>query len=152
MQTRLIRQGYDMKHSILIIAILASLCLPASAQDERLGRLFTTPAERARLDVARKQGGFPEAEANGQESSDQGPELATLDGYVVRNNGKMTTWVNQVPTQETDHNNSLRVSQKPNHAPVISVRTESGKRVKVNVGETVDLQTGAVRNILETPN
>ena len=133
-----------MKQQLTILMVLAGIAMSAHGQDEQLGRLFTTPSERARLDLARKQGGFTVApEAKPEEISEQ----VTLNGYVIRSNGKTTTWLNQLPEQTRS---TVLVTQKPGQAPVISIKTDIGKRVRVDVGDSVDMQTGAVRPLLET--
>lgn len=161
---------------MLTTLLLAGACITARAQDQfaSLGRLFTTPAERATLNYARQHGVAPGVDVSGtpllgQSQAQSEPHsapaptastTATLNGYVLRDNGNMTTWINQIPSQQMDlsrepagnHTGAVHVTQNPSRAPLISIRTDSGKKVTLNVGETVDLQTGAVRTILNSPH
>ncbi len=131
-------------HFLLVtLSLLALLQRPACAQQtaaEPLGRLFVTQAERLRMDQARQLG------ATRLDLVDLG---TTLNGYVIRNNGKTTTWINQVPIHENESRQELRVVQQPQHDPVILVRTDDGKRVKLRVGDSVEKQTGQVHKLLD---
>jgi len=78
----------------------------AAAETPSLGRLFSTPEERARLDEARRQARLPAPEqmspgeiavAAPLEPPPPPPPRGTLavDGYVVRGDGTTTVWVNR---------------------------------------------------------
>lgn len=132
----------------VIASVLICLSLSALAESESLGRLFTTPAERARLNLARKQGGM-QAELAAPGALAPLVEQATLNGYVTRSSGKTTTWINTLPYNDNAIPGSLQVWQQPNHAPAISIQTDAGQRVGVKVGETVDMKTGDVRKLYQ---
>jgi hypothetical protein len=154
MQARQINPGNDMvKHLLLFVitAVLATFNHPVDAREPVLGRLFTTPEERERLDLLRKQGGAEPIATLAAKEVPHPPaaDLSTLDGYVTRSSGKTTTWVNQIAHDENDQTKSVMIWQKPNRAPEIYLQTQSGKRVNVNVGDTLNLKTGTVRKVYE---
>jgi hypothetical protein len=136
---------------ILAVIVVSGMGITASAE-ELLGRLFTTPDERAALDQLRKLGdhapvvsGQPTAQAMPQPVADE----ITLDGYVARSGGRSTTWVNKIPHSEADLTQDVIVLQKPSSAPAIYLQTKSGKKIGVKVGETMDVHTQTVREVYE---
>ena len=138
---------------LMLLTLLIAMNLPALAQDELAGRLFTTASERARLDQMQKldplhlgtvaPAGAPVAQADAQ------PEQLTLNGYVTRSSGKNTTWINGIAHDESDYNGRVHVSQRPGHKAEISMKTAGGKRIDLKVGDTFDLQTGTLHRIDE---
>ena len=146
-------RGLWRPHLSSTIALVALLCISAGApaQDVLSGRLFTSPEQRAKLNQARKLG-YKVDENNSGPQSDK-PLSATVDGIVTRSSGNTTTWINSVAQPEGQHNATMSVLQQPGHDPAILIKTDSGKRVRLKVGDTVDMQTGAVRKVYESsPN
>lgn len=139
----------------LVLMVFGVLSVQPNLQAQTLGRLFTTPAERAELDQLRKRGGVdpvldqPKSEPT---VALPGSDLSTLNGFVARSSGKTTTWINQTPHHENDNNKTVLVEQQPHHPPVIYLQTESGKRVRVKVGETLDMKSGTIRSITAPPS
>jgi hypothetical protein len=126
------------------LLLLAALALPlAPAQAQELGRLFFTPDQRAALDARRK------ARVPDKPSATVVVSPTTrLDGYVQRSSGPSTVWVNgeglletspEAPRIGTTHRNDGRVS-----VPV----GESGARVGLRPGETLDRGSGEVRDVI----
>lgn len=122
-----------MKTWIFLISLLS-----INSEAENLGRLFTTPVERAILDSARSRGQMPSAIV------EKAPEMnqTRLDGYVVRKSGKNTAWINQTMHSEKE----IQVIQLPHHLPAIFL---SGKRIMGGVGDTVDERSGKVRSVVD---
>ncbi len=148
------RRGHKMHTRLIILTMLATLTLPAIAQDELVGRLFTTAPERARLDQMHRLNptlsAAPTASATGSGSgSEPEPEQVTLNGYVTSSSGKKTTWINQIEHDENDYSGRVHVAQKPGHKAEISLQTAGGKRVNIKVGDTLDLHTGTLHSIDE---
>jgi hypothetical protein len=108
--------------------MLVCLATPARAD---LGRLFFTPQQRAELDK-RRVNPVVEQETAAQESA------VTLNGYVRRSDGRMTTWVNGVPRYDT------RAARGDGRVTV----NEPGGQVVLKPGQTADLVAGAVRDPL----
>jgi hypothetical protein len=72
--------------------LLASLLLAAScAGAAELGTLFSSPAERTRLDRLRRGEPAPQAQ------SMEGEGAHAITGYVKRSDGRGTVWVDGVP-------------------------------------------------------
>ncbi|MEO7496797.1 MAG: hypothetical protein ABIT83_03550 [Massilia sp.] len=94
-----------MRHATWLL-LLQLLCAHASAQTVPIGRLFSTPAERERID--RQRGSAPPPAAAPAPLVTAEPPAArpapppipvTVDGIVRRSGGKTTVWLNQVPTE-----------------------------------------------------
>jgi len=139
-----------MGNKLIMLMLLVTLNFAARAQDELSGRLFTTAAERARLDQMHRQNPTLSSALPGiTDAPESIPEQATLNGYVTRSSGKNTTWINQVAHDESDYNGRVHVSQKPGHKAEISMKAPGGRRVNIKVGDTLDLQTGLLHRIDE---
>jgi len=150
-----LRRGHKMRNRLIILMMLVTLNCAAHAQDELGGRLFTTAAERARLDQIHRQNPTLSTALSSTTSAPASePEQATLNGYVTRSSGKNTTWINQVAHEENEYSGRVHISQKPGHKAEISMKAAGGRRVNVKVGDTLDLQTGTLHRIdepTETP-
>jgi hypothetical protein len=141
-----------MKRRTFLLAALAAL--PALAQELPLGRLFTTPAERQRLDSLRAGGGTPAAPA-GPSAPMPTPEAQpaapappppppaplTVNGIVRRADGRDTVWINNEPQQ--GQNIAPAGARKQ---PGVRVTLQNGSTVILQPGQQVDPVTGAVRN------
>jgi hypothetical protein len=152
--------GYRMKHtcttgkivrgSVLLAMALHSLQTAAMEQDQ-IGRLFTTPRERAALDQARQSNSKTVAEANSPVEEKLGDQI-TLDGFVRKNNGKTTVWVNQVP--QTGHENAqgITIIQSGHSPSAISMQLPSGKSIRLKAGQTFDTTNGKVMDVYDDTN
>ena len=133
-----------------VLGALTLLAFATHVGAEPLGRLFTEPSERARLDQLRKLGGqAPAVQEQAPMQAPPPPDQITLDGYVTRSSGKSTTWVNKVAHNEHDQTSDLIVRQRPNQPPTVYVQTDGGKAVRVKTGETVDVHSGRIREVYE---
>ena len=126
------------------LLLLAALALPlAPAQAQELGRLFFTPDQRAALD-ARRKARVPDKPAAATVVS----PTTRLDGYVQRSNGPSTVWVNGEGLLETSPE-APRIGANRRDDGRVSVPVgESGARVGLRPGETLDRGTGEVRDVL----
>lgn len=120
----------------LAVATAAAACA-ASAQE--LGRLFFTPEQRAALDARRKARVFDKPAAVAVASP-----TTRLDGMVRRAGGRSTVWINGEPVSEGAQPEALRMDSG---GAAVSVG-ESGSRVPLRVGETVDRGSGEVRDLI----
>lgn len=115
--------------------IFTAMLLVSSAQAQEIGRLFFTPEQRAALD-ARRRARVPDKPA-------AAPIVASpttrLDGYVRRSSGPSTVWVNGATVDGASPGGDSRVS-----VPV----GDSGARVRLKPGETLDRGTGEVRDVM----
>jgi hypothetical protein len=122
--------------SILLVLVLGSFGEICLAQE--LGRLFFTPEQRQALDQRRR------ARVPDRPSAPLVVSPTTrLDGYVRRQGGKSTVWVNGEALPET----------APEAPRIGSGRVtvnigESGSRAGLRPGEVLDRGTGEVRDVL----
>ena len=123
--------------------LLAALALPlAPAQAQELGRLFFTPEQRAALD-ARRKARVPDKPAAAVASP-----TTRLDGYVQRSSGPSTVWVNGEGQLETSPE-APRIGATRRGDGRVSVPVgESGARVGLKPGETLDRSSGEVRDLI----
>ena len=123
--------------ALLVFVSLGNISESCSAQE--LGRLFFTPEQRQALD-ARRRARLPDRPS--------APAIASpgtrLDGYVRRDNGKSTVWVNGEPLPET----APEAPRIGGSGRVTVTVGESGARTGLRPGETLDRGTGEVRDVL----
>jgi hypothetical protein len=139
---------------MLLLALLSAAPAPASAQAQaqNLGRLFSTPAERAILDRLREQnklGEQPVVETSPAPVAEVPPQEFTHNGFVKRSNGLETTWINQQPSQDQKKSPNFKVRQQLSKPPAVSVLLPSGKRQELKVGQSFDATTGKIREVYE---
>lgn len=116
----------------LLLLLLA--CGGAHAQTAQVGRLFTTPEERHKLDIARGTVAAPPAQP--VTLAPPPPALpVTLNGTLRRSAGPSTVWLNQ----EAQH---ARVD-----GTRVTVTLPSGERVRIKPGQTLDPNAGAVKDV-----
>jgi hypothetical protein len=124
--------------------VFACLLLAAPAVEaQELGRLFFTPEQRASLD-ARRKARVPD--------KPNAPTVVSpttrLDGYVQRSSGPNTVWVNGESLLETSPE-APRIGANRRDDGRVSVPVgESGARVGLRPGETLDRGSGEVRDVI----
>ncbi|MEO8343290.1 MAG: hypothetical protein ABI536_05670, partial [Gallionella sp.] len=97
-----------------------SLMLPASANADKLGRLFFTPEQRAQMDYGYARNAQP---------GNNGHAL-TLNGIVQKHGGSRTIWVNGVAQQ------AGRSDEKTPESSEVLLPGQN-KSVKLKVGQRV---------------
>lgn len=144
-----------------LIVLLALMAGPVQAADS-LGKLFTTPTERANLERLRQN-------SPGQlieqvlPVTDEGAALAppavqselSVQGYVRRSDGaRGTVWVNHQPLQERSEHSHVQVGSLPKESSRDSNRVpltvpSTGSQVKLKAGQSYDANTGQIseRNV-----
>ena len=151
---------------ILVVACLVAgaFPLPASAGDaqaqSRIGRLFSTPEQRAELDRLRENPGAGEAvapapEAPAQETRTETgrapPALAaTFDGIVARGDAHRVAWIDGVETPAGGSTpTGVRVESERAPDGRLRVRLSLGRTTAVLApGQSIDTD-GEVRNAYE---
>ena len=126
-----------------LAAALASV--PAPAQ-ERLGRLFFTPAQRASLDVARSQRARTAlATENTDQEAAPVPQTITYSGVLRRSDGKTTVWINNQPVHDRESAGAATIvgRVRPDGSVTLQV-PQSGRNVILKPGQSVELLSGAV--------
>lgn len=103
--------------SLTFLFLLISL-QPLHAESQfKLGRLFTLPIERERLDIVRETATEKTLQAQEERKSETAeenvislPEKISLQGYVKRNDGKKSTfWLNHQALQENSVSADLQL-------------------------------------------
>ena len=125
-----------------LLMLLFLLGFPGLGIAEDLGRLFFTPEQRAALD-ARRKARVPDR-----------PNVTTtvspttrLDGYVKRQGGRSTVFVNGDAVLEgTADAPVVDPERRGGRVPVTT--GEGGQRIELRPGETLDRDTGQVRDVL----
>ena len=120
----------------------AGIC-HAQAQPQILGRLFFTPEQRDALD-ARRKARVPDKPAAVTVAS----PTTRLDGFVRRSGGPSTVWVNGEGLLETSPEAPRIGVNRSNDGKVSIGVGDSGARVGLRPGETLDRGTGEVRDVI----
>lgn len=124
---------------LLLIAAEASAAEP-------LGRLFFTPAQRASLDVARSQKTrVTVATEKTEEEPAPVPEVITYEGMVRRSDGKSTVWINNRALDDREAASGTPVVKQVRPDGGITLQVpQSGQRVELKVGQSVELLSGSI--------
>jgi len=137
---------------IKYLFILIGLLPLAANADTAIGRLFSTPSERANLDYLRQttRAKVLEVEAgDNKEDVPAAPADISMQGYVKRTDGqKSTVWINGAPMQENTSTSDVQVgklSPKGNLVPIVIPGT--GKVVGLKAGQVYVPDTGKVEEI-----
>ncbi|GAB2838685.1 hypothetical protein GCM10027277_01970 [Pseudoduganella ginsengisoli] len=119
---------------------LVAVCalLPAhAAEPPPLGRLFTTPQQRAQLDAQRY--GVPQTAPAAEVAPPPPPQPPVVVNGVVRpSRGNATIWLNQEPVPE-----GQRITRRDGK---VVVTLSSGQRVTLKPGQRYDEAAGGVRD------
>lgn len=123
---------------LLSIPVMFVLAASAQAQTHAIGRLFFTPEERHQLDVARGLIPAPPPPPAPVEAAapPPPPPPVTLNGFVRRSNGPSTVWLDRNDAQAGSVN-----------GPHVTVTLPSGEQVRIKPGQTVDMGTGAIKDV-----
>ena len=128
------------------LAIALAVATGPAAAEEKLGRLFFTPAERAALDSQRKLAGEMAnrpVRKDVEQPKAPPPKMVTLNGVLRRSDGETTIWVNG----QAVHDRFRNVDVMPGSISRESVAVQlpgTGRQVKLKVGQSVDSMTGEV--------
>lgn len=132
---------------------LSSLAL---AQDG-LGRLFTTPAERANLDYLRsmtkdvsikeKQDSVSAPPAEMVEETVAQPSAPiSMQGFVKRSDGKKgTVWINHHAVLESSRENDMQIGKLQNGTHLLSIRIKE-KNINLKAGQVYDVEANRIIN------
>ncbi|MBC7861190.1 MAG: hypothetical protein H7Z39_20915 [Burkholderiaceae bacterium] len=132
------------------LRLLLLLAACGAAHGITLGRLFTSPADRAQIDALRAAGTNvqqiappPAADATAAPPAPAPPppEPVVLNGIIKRSDGKSTIWLNQTPQ---DDNPNLRATKG-----ALSLRLPSGRQVILQPGQRYDPLDGKVKDAHE---
>lgn len=128
-----------------IMAICFAL-LPCQvmAAEQAIGRLFFTPEQRARMDVARQQERSIKIDTE-QQDNEPPPANITLNGVITRSDGKTTVWINNREQSGQQIAPDIAVPKHGRPAAQVSVITPDTKRaIQLRVGQSLDMSSGQV--------
>jgi hypothetical protein len=125
------------------LALAFVLATPAAAGAQELGRLFFTPDQRAALD-ARRRARVPDKPAAVPQVVQP---VTRVDGAVRRSGGRSTVFVDGEAVRESPHADGVRPTRGAD-AGRVSVPAGDEQRLELRVGETLDRNSGEVRDVV----
>jgi hypothetical protein len=142
----------------ITIAIALSLSLFSARlviAADGIGRLFTTPTERANLDYLRqttKAIVLKEQEEPVplvEEAAPIVPAEVSMQGYVKRSDGKKgTVWVNHQPMQEGSSNSEVQVGKLGRNGNQVQLKLPTnGKNFRLKAGQVYLPETNSVSEV-----
>ena len=142
-----------MRGVLILLLILPSAVMAA----DTLGRLFTTPSERASLDVQRQLRKVQELDAIKPEEVEAAPKpqsAVSVQGYVKRSDGKKgTVWVNRMPMQEDTSTTDMEVGKLKGDSNQVQLKLPStGKKLKLKAGQVYTPETDSISEVNEHKN
>lgn len=149
------RAGLGSRVALLLVGIMLAVVgfwLP-TADAQTLGRLFTTPEERAELDEIRNDPDYGKQEATPivvvPEQGSTGPtvEHVTINGIVLRSSGQNYSWINGDNIRGGDATREgIRVeTRKLNSGGTVRLVLPSGlDSVQLKPGQKIDVLTGSI--------
>ncbi len=140
-----------LKLIILLATIVQLLSINSASAASLEGRLFTTPAERARLDQLRLTSKPPsKQELQGDQTEEVAapvaPPSVSVQGYITRSDGKKgTVWINNTPVQENDEAGDVRVRKLPQNGNQVQISIPSlGRDLKLKAGQVYEPETDSI--------
>lgn len=141
-----------LKLIILLATIVQLLSINSASAASLEGRLFTTPAERARLDQLRLTSKPPSAQELQDEQTEGvvvvpvAPPSVSVQGYITRSDGKKgTVWINNTPVQENDEAGDVRVKKLPQNGNQVQISIPSlGRDLKLKAGQVYEPETNRI--------
>ncbi len=129
-------------------ALAAGVTPPAVAQDEGMGRLFFTPAQRAQLDNARRQNVRAPIPGDQPEEAQPLPQEVTVNGMIRRNDGRTTVWVNnKMVAPEAASGGAVEVRARGD--TVTLSLPQSGRSVDLKIGQSVEALSGQIADVYQ---
>ena len=129
---------------------LVVILLVSGASAEGLGRLFSTPQERDRLDTLRRTG--EQRALSGSETRVDSPLLTsrlTVNGLVMRERGPDSVWINgERVSRGRSTREGIRAQGKAGARVHVILPHDAGS-VLLKAGQKVDLTTGSIRDAYE---
>jgi hypothetical protein len=120
---------------------------PAAQAEEPLGRLFFTPAQRASLDIARKQRARTAVASDNtaEETAAPVPQTITYDGVVRRSDGKSTVWLNSRPVHDREPVGGVAIVGRVRPDGGVTLQApQTGRSVDLKPGQSIELLSGTI--------
>lgn len=143
-----------------VIVICAAPMAPKGAE---LGRLFTTPQERAALDKLRHEGRraeTPEEPTAAPKTIERAPEpeteipAITLNGIVKRSDGANTVWVNGTNSLEGEFDSQgfkVDTYRIRGDRVTVTVSGRPARSIQMRPGQTFDPAVGRMVDVYQVP-
>ncbi len=130
---------------MLMLAAMSLVASPAFAADS-LGRFIFTPAQRAQLDLARKQKSRVTLDRELEQDAAAAPvaEILTLDGAVRRSDGKSTVWINNRTVNDKNAPGGVVINRLQPDGTLTLQTPQSARHIDLKVGQSVDLVSGVI--------
>lgn len=109
--------------------------------DDSLGRLFYSPAQRARMDVARQHERNIKIDEVEVESTPP-PVNIHLNGVITRSDGRSTVWINN-----RIQNDASQVATVGKGGEVRVVTPDAQRTIRLKVGQSIDMSSGEVEEV-----
>lgn len=146
-----------MRRTTIVVALLCGALGTVQAQE--IGRLFTTPAERAVLERGRHAKKLPAGQAPAPSAPDhaeaavvEGEQFMVVNGMLRRSgSGRETTWIDSVPHTGNDRVQGGATLARGAGAGKVGLTLRSGQRILVKPGQQVDAVSGKVREAYQPP-
>jgi len=132
--------------AISVMACLLALMPSFGMAEQALGRLFFTPDQRARMDVARQQERSVRIDV--EEEAAPPPANIMLNGVITRSDGKTTVWINNKAQSGAQAGQGIAVQGKSGAGGQVSVALPDARsNVQLKVGQSLDVTSGKVEEV-----
>jgi hypothetical protein len=123
--------------------LLALLVASTAVADDQIGRLFSTPDDRAKLDTLRsglvKKMVLSEPVGEGGKSGLQPAEPLYFNGLVRRSDGRMTLWVNGQRLDQSGGSDELTLHRRADRQNRVKLRLKKERRtIQLKPGQAWD--------------
>jgi len=147
--------------TVTLVSGVLSATAALSVQAQELGRLFTTPAERAMLERLRHAPPPPPVQPPPVAIEPAQPDVplevlpppvvppVTVTGVVLRSNGEGTAWVNGENTYEGDFSGQNIKVERPRSLAVPIDTPEHLPDVRLKPGQTYDPATNTIVDVYQ---
>lgn len=122
--------------------VLLCVVAPVHAADWALGRLFHTPAQRAALDEARRNGTLYDMQAGERDPAPTPVSPLVVNGFVTRSDGVGTVWLNGTRLR-TDQGSVTGVALGDRTGSV-ALTSPDGSTLHAKVGQIVEPESGRI--------
>ena len=137
--------------SLGLITALSCILLPGVADAQSLGRLFTTPEERANLDEIRHDpdfGKIEQIEVVRVVDEPDGPVVphVTINGVVFRSSGINASWINGLSVSSDTTREGIRIETRQlQGGGTVKLALPGGlETIQIKPGQKIDLLNGGV--------
>lgn len=145
-------------NAVILLLMIISATLSLNTHSEELGRLFTTPEQRAELDAMRNIGPPEVREQKKEERKIRVNKKVVYDdinlnGIVKRNDGRNTLWIgNTVVESGVSDEQGIVYSVEKDNSALITLPDADNKQVRLQTGKSYDPMNNKVRSLIDSEN